>query len=466
MRWRDAGVKAALVVLLMLRPVCGAAQSAAPPPYRPNPADEDWTFLKNAPRSDFWDPVKYIGLGRDDWSITLSGEMRGRAEGLRIRPTETRPSTIDNYTLQRYLFGADVRFGPKLRVFGELQSGIIQGRLQSPRPTDRNSLDLHQAFVEWRPAASAGKIVSFAAGRQEIEIGSSRLISASPGLNVKRSFDGVTFSYRTPSWLIAGAAAELVGLQTGAFDDRPNTGLRFWGAAAARNGTLLLRSQYGAYYLGIDHENSLYAQARGPEVRHTIGGRWSGASTRIDLNYDVIYQWGRFSGAPVRAWAFATETGFRLMRRGWRPRLSLRTDIATGDRDAGDPSLQSFNPLFPGNSYSGAIGLFGPTNLTDFTIGLLTAPFPSLTVGFELPRYWRSSRADGVYTTDQRVLFRPEAGEAKYVGTNPAILVVWQSTRHLQFQGAITRFIAGTFLENTFVSAGVGFYSVTAKYRF
>ena len=48
-----------------------AAQGAPPPPYRPNAADEDWTFLKTAPKTDFWDPVKYIPLGREDWSLTL-----------------------------------------------------------------------------------------------------------------------------------------------------------------------------------------------------------------------------------------------------------------------------------------------------------------------------------------------------------------------------------------------------------
>jgi hypothetical protein len=234
----------------------------------------------------------------------------------------------------------------------------------------------------------------------------------------------------------------------------------------ARNGQLLVSSQYGAYYLGMNHDNSVYVQARGAEVRHTIGARWSGAGGRLDLNYDVVYQWGRFSDAPIRAWAFATETGVRLMTGGWRPRLSVRTDIATGDRDAADPSLQSFNPLFPGNSYSGAIGLFGPTNLTDFTVAVLSAPARRLTVGFEAPSYWRTSRADGVYTTDQRVLFRPAANEHRYVGTNPAVLIVWQATRHLQLQGAITRFVAGPFLADTFVSAGIGFYSMTAKYRF
>jgi hypothetical protein len=464
MSWRVARAILAAAFVLVASTV--AAQGPAPPPYRPNPADEDWTFLKSAPKTDFFDPIKYIPLGPEDWSLTLSGELRYRAEGFRVRETALREGSSDGYALQRYLFGSDVRFGRRARVFAEIQVGLIHGQLRSPRPTDKNPFDLHQAFFEFRQPVRQKSQVSFVIGRQEMEIGSSRLISASPGLNVKRAFDGVAFAYRTPSWTIAAGAAQLVGLHPGAFDDRPDNDHQFWGVAAGRRGPAFERSEMGAYYLGLDRDLSVYVQGPGPELRHTAGAKWSGAGARLDLNYDVLYQWGRFDGNPIRAWAFATETGFRFPTAPWRPRISLRSDVASGDRDANDPALQSFNPLFPGNSYSGAVGLFGPTNLTDLTPAVLLAPRRGLTLGFEAPSYWRTSTADGVYSTDLRVLIPPGAGTGKYVGTNPAVLVVWQTTRHIQLQGVITRFLSGGFLERTFVSNGFGFYSVTLRYRF
>jgi hypothetical protein len=462
----DASLRALLVGVFLLVATNVAAQGTPVRVYRPNAADEDWTFLKTVPKTDFWDPVKYIALGREDWSLSLSGELRFRPEGFRVRETPLRPSATDNYALQRYLFGADLRLGKRVRVFGELQSGIISGQLRSPRPTDRNSLDLHQLFFELRQPVRQKDRFGLIVGRQEIEIGSSRLISASPGLNVKRSFDGVALSYRTPSWSLVGVGAELVGLASGAFDDRPDHQQRFWGGAASRSGPALQRSDMGAYYLGIDRDRSLYAQGLGPELRHTVGGKWSGASTQIDLNYDVVFQWGRFAGAPIRAWAFATETGYRFTSAPWRPRVSVRTDMASGDRDGNNAELQSFNPLFPGNSYSGAVGLFGPTNLIDFTPALTVSPRRDLTLGVEAPSYWRTSTGDGIYGTDLRLLVPPAAGTGQYVGTNPGVVVVWQATPHLQFQGAITRFFAGTFLDRTFVADGFGFYSFTTRYRF
>ena len=443
-----------------------AAQSNPQRVYRPNAADEDWTFLKNTPKSDVWDPVKYIPLGPEEWSLSLSGEVRFRPEGFRVRPIGDEPAPSDNYLLQRYLFGADLRFGRRVRVFSEMQSGVINGSVRSPRPTDRNSLDLHQAFVELRQGIGAAPQLTVIVGRQELEVGSSRLISASPGLNVKRSFDGVAAGYRAPTWRVIAVGAQLVGLSSGVFDDRPDHSQLFWGVAAGRSGLLFKRSELGAYYLGIDRDQSFYVQGQGPEQRHTFGANWSGGGARFDMNYDVIYQWGRFAGASIGAAAFATETGYRIPSTRWAPRVSLRTDLATGDGDASNPELGSFNPLFPGNAYSGNVGLFGPTNLSDLTPAITFSPLRRLTLGFEAPSYWRTSTADGIYSTDLRVLVKPEAGTGKYIGTNPGVIVAWQPTPHLQLQGAITRFIAGGFLERTFVANGFGFYSVTARYRF
>jgi hypothetical protein len=459
-------LNAAILALVLSGALTAPQDAPVRPRYLPDPSDEDWSFLKTAPHTDIWDPVKYIRLGREDWFMTLSGEVRYRPEGFRVRETEERPSTVDTYFLQRYLFGANVRFGGRARAFAELQSGIINGKLGSPRPTDQNSLDLHQAFFEWQQPVRTNHRFSAKVGRQELAIGSTRLISASPGLNVKRSFDGAAVSYRAPSWVAAGAVAELVPITAGAFDDWPGSGQLFWGVAAGRRSPWIQRGEVGLYYLGIDSDESQYRQGVGPEVRHTFGVKWSGSGARLDLNYDGIYQWGRFIDAPISAWAFATETGYRIVTAGWRPRLSVRVDVASGDDDPLSPRLESFNPLFPGNSYSGAVGLLGPTNLTDFTPSVVMSPRPDLVIGFEAPSYWRTSTADGVYATNLRLLVPPEAGTGKYVGTNPGVFVVWQVTRHCQLQGVITRFLTGEFLEETFASAGFGFYSVSAVYRF
>src|SRR5688572_30833434 len=368
----------AAIGLVLFVAASAAAQGGDARRYLPDRADEDWSFLKEAPHIDFWDPVKYIPLGREDWFVTLSAEARLRPEGFRIRPTRTRPATTDSYLLQRYLAGADAHLGRRVRVFAEVQSGVINGSLRSPRPTDRNLLDLHQAFVEWRRPPGTNRRSSVKIGRQELAIGSTRLISASPGLNVQRALDGATVVRDALSWTVSGAIARLVGLEAGLFDDRSGSGQLFWGVAASRRSPRFERGELALYYLGIDRATSLYAGAIGAERRHTAGVKWTGTGARAALNYDGLFQWGTFGGAVIRAWAFATETSWQIASTRGRPRASVRLDAASGDRDPADARLQTFNPLFPGNSYAGAVGLLGPTNLIDVTPALRLTPRQSL----------------------------------------------------------------------------------------
>ena len=101
--------------------------------------------------------------------MTLSGEIRFRPEGFRVRATDTAPATRDQYLLQRYLFGTDVHFGRRLRLYAEVQSGIINGRIGTSRPTDENTVDVHQAFLEWRSAPDAARRFDVRVGRLEAD---------------------------------------------------------------------------------------------------------------------------------------------------------------------------------------------------------------------------------------------------------------------------------------------------------
>ncbi len=89
----------------------------------------------------------------------------------------------------------------------------------------------------------------------------------------------------------------------------------------------------------------------------------------------------------------------------------------------------------------------------------------NLILGFESPSYWRTSTGDGVYSTDLKLLLPAGVGPGKYVGTNPGFVGVWQASRHVMIQVAVTRFLSGAYLHKTFVANGFGFYSVSFVYR-
>lgn len=467
MRWTAVGILFAAPISLPAQGQSAGQQQVNQRRYATNMADEDWSFLNNrALWNDFWDPLKYIKLPKPGWFVTLGGEMRLSPQGLRIRGDEEQPSTVDNYFLQRYLLSAGLHMGERFRIFTEFQSGIINGRIASPRPNDQDLLELHQGFFEYKSPKARRRRFLLRIGRQELSIASGRLIAPSQGLNVKRSFDGLMSRYTSGAWMFEGGLARLVRIKPGIFDDVPDSEQDFWGVNATRRLIPWKTSQIDVYYLGLSKKIAVYAQGIGPDRRHTIGGRLSGRFRRLDINYDFIGQWGEFRGQPARAWAVSTDTGLALRLGRFPARLGVTANSASGDRDPADNSLESFNPLFPGNSYSGIVGLLGPTNLSDFTPSLKTSVRRNLVLAFEAPSYFRTSVRDGVYGIDLRLILRGQSNRFRYVGTNPGVIAAWQATRNLNITGAITRFQSGAFLSDTFARNGFGFYSIACTYRF
>ena len=88
--------------------------------------DEDWSFLKNpANRTEFWDPLKYISLGKADRYLSLGAETRQRYEIYHNFPFSPMAPTDDNgYYLMRYMLHGDLHLGQTVRVFAQLKSAI------------------------------------------------------------------------------------------------------------------------------------------------------------------------------------------------------------------------------------------------------------------------------------------------------------------------------------------------------
>src|SRR5262249_41459794 len=149
-------------------------------------------------------------------------------------------------------------------------------------------LDVHQGFADFlllRPRENS--FVTLRVGRQELAVGSGRLVALREGPNVPLSFDGVRLLLRSHAWQIDGFATRPVQIQTGIFDDPPQHDSAFWGAYATH--PLLTGSQgllaFDFYYLGIDRKHSVFNQGAARETRHTVGARIYGQ--RAAWSYDT-----------------------------------------------------------------------------------------------------------------------------------------------------------------------------------
>ncbi len=444
----------------------------APPPYLPLRYDEDYTYLKDpARRTDLFDPIKYVSFNREGWYLSLGGEARERYEGFQNSGFGAGPQDPNGFLLNRYLFHADVHLGRHVRVFSQLQSGFQNGRRGGPRATDEDKLEFHQAFIDFQASSDSKHAITFRLGRQEFEFGSGRLIGASELLNVRRSFDGFRMTARAGQWTVHSLAAKPAETNIGFFDDSPDHRQTVFGAGAVRPHPLIQGGSLSFYYILYLRKLGRFNAGSAEETRHMIGSRTFGTHTAntvnvVDYNLEFVYQWGTFGSGNIRAWAVASDVGHLWTKAPLAPRLGLRADAASGDRNPLDRRLESFNPLFPSTAYSGKIGLLGPTNIIDVNpVGRLRL-HPKVYLSLEWAWFFRQSLNDGIYGIAVNLFKVGQNSRARYVANQPTALCEFRVNRHLTLIGILTQFRAGAFIKETPPSKSVGYATGYIIYRF
>ena len=322
-------MRIALVWFAVWFGVASSAHAQSVPAYSLLRENEDWSFLRDTSlRQDIWDPLKYIRLGSDDWYLTIGGEVRevfeqvGNDNWGKQRYTNT-------FLLERYMLHSDWHLGPHFRVFVQLKSGLESSRAGGPRPIDEKKLDFEAAFFEAR--TSGKNWIALRVGRQELNYGSGRLISVREGPNVRQSFDGFKVMSTIGSWNVDAFAARPDLDKPGFFNNSPDHRTTFWGVYASRPRTG--RFSIDVYYTGLDRKAATYNRGTGQELRHSVAARlWRPVQTKErgwDLDYEGVWQFGAFGSRNIRAWTFASDTGYSLPNLPFKPRLSVTSQAVT-----------------------------------------------------------------------------------------------------------------------------------------
>jgi hypothetical protein len=439
----------------------------APPPYELLRQDEDYSYLRDPRRqTDFFDPVKFIPLDAEGTIyLTLGGEGRARYEYFRNGGWGTGLDR-DASLLQRYMMHADLHAGTDFRVFAQLKSGLEHGRDGGPRGPDEDRLDLHQGFADGVLRLSEEDFVMLRLGRQELQYGSSRLVSPREGPNVRQSFDAVRAISRIAKWRLEAFVSRPVETDRGIFDDGSDKDRWFWGVYAVSPEGWLRGTTADIYYLGIDREEAEFDQGIEREVRHSVGTRLFGTAGSLDYNVELVYQSGRFGDGAVRAWTVASDTGYTSADLPLRPRISLKADAASGDRDASNSDLQTFNPLFPKGSYFSETGLIGPSNFYDLHPAVRVQLAQDVDFTLDWCFFWRFSDEDGVYGPSVNLVRTGQVTRERYVGSQLSGFIEWQIQRHVSLVLFYAHFFAGPFLEETPPGEDVDFFGSWLTFKF
>ncbi len=458
-----------LVMIIRLGAACAeTGMRSTPPAYDLNRADEDYRYLRDpAWRTNFWDPVKYIPLNESGiWYLSLGGEVRERYEYF-SHPNWGAGPPGSGYLLQRYFLHADLDMGEHLRLFIQLQSSLENGRIGGPRPADKDELDLHQSFLDVKfDLGRDGGSFALRSGRQELAYGSQRIISVREGPNVRQSFDGFCAMFRTENLKVDALVTRPVETKRYVFDDGTDNSRGLWGVYSVIPLLMLPKGGIDLYYVGYYSREASFDQGSAREIRHSAGTRLWRTAKPIDFNFEFIYQWGKFGNGDIQAWTVASDTGYTFDSLLFHPRLGLKADITSGDRDPDNPDLQTFNPLFPKGAYFSEDGLIGPANHIDlnpsvdihFTSGL------TLTVNWDF--FWRESTHDGIYNNAVALVRSGKNSDARYIGSQPQAHLELDVDRHITFVAIYAHFLAGPFLRETGPSRDVDYLTTWLTYKF
>lgn len=402
------------------------------------PWSADYSYLAGRADLPFPLALKYIPLGFGTAYVSFGGQYRVRVE--HYRGYDFGLPRIPDFTAlaHRALLHADLHFDSSFRAFLQLGYSDEHGRKPVERPFDRGGIDLAQGFIDWS-AAFRRLSWRLRVGRQEIAIG--RYVTIREGTTIERTFDGARLDARLGGWDALVFAARPTDNDPHAFDDRPDPGDFASGAVVSHRipGTRDLNLDL----LAMQRRYSLaqYWAGAGRERRDSVAARLHGRSGDWDIDFQASYQFGRFTpdarnALRIAAWGAASETGYTFQGIPATPTLSLRADIAAGDRNRRDRVLTTFDLPYPNLSYLTDAAIIAPRNVWDLDPFLTVRPLRTLIVAAGTQFLWRYTSHDAVYTPAGVPLLRP-GGSGNFIATQPYLRINWEPMPYMAWQASV-----------------------------
>jgi hypothetical protein len=266
------------------------------------------------------------------------------------------------------------------------------------------------------------------------------------------------------AWRVDAFVAAPVETQPGVFDDGQIPGQLLWGVYGF--GPVIAEVlSVDVFYFGFARTDAAFDQGRADEVRHSLGLRVSGKPASFDYNGELVYQLGSFGAGAISAWTVASDVGYTFASIVLRPRLGLQLNATSGDRDPGDPSLQTFNPLFPQASYFSDANLIGPLNHIDVHPVITVRPLDSFSIALHYDAFWRQSVGDGAYRSSGALIASGATSQERHLGSELSVRVAWQVDRHALLVTSYSHFFAGPFLREARLGADLDFFACWLSYR-
>lgn len=431
-----------IFILLIFANLWGVSQELAVPDFKMLRAKENYRFLSRT-QTTLWQKIKYISLGKNpDAYLSIGGDIR--SEFQTFQNEEWRANQDEDGTLfQRFMLHTDWRFNKNIRLFAQLKNGFTIDRRIEPFFLDEDEIDIHQLFLE----LNFGKY-QLQLGRKELWYGSRRLISVREGTNIRQSFDGGRLIRKDKKHQTDFLFYLYNPQEIRAFDNDINDDRLLWGIYHVWN--INKSNNLDLYYLGVDNDanTTRFEEASAKETRHSVGARHWGNKGNFRYNNEALIQFGTFGEKDILAWTASTEMYYRLSPKRAKPTVGLKFDIISGDNDAEDNQMQTFNALYPRGGYFGLLALIGPANLIDVHPSFRISPIKKLNVNLDWDIFWRYSLNDGIYFPSSRLNIPSSNSQNSFIGHQFGIQIDYGINRFMEAEISCFYFSAGSFLDD------------------
>lgn len=430
-----------------------------PPPFpwgrislKPFPFyDVDFRYLDD-PKNTFhtWsDFLKRRRIG-DDWLFSSGGEFRDRF----MHETDSRlTETVNSYEQLRTLLYGSLWYRDDIGFFAQFIDAQSFGNDLAPVLIDVDRSDLVDLFVDVKLLEWEDRPVYVRGGRQELSLGSQRLVSNLEWANTLRTFQGVRAFRNGENWDTTAFWLQPIIPDPSHFDS-PDWRQNFSGIWATYRGKP--GRFWDLYALNLEDSRQT-AVGRGGVLGGqnvtTLGTRIVG-DVESEWLYDAELMWqvGRHSNQNLMAAATSTGLGYNFKDVTATPQVWVYYDYASGDKDPGTGNtFTTFNQLYPfGHYYLGYLDLVARQNIQDLNAQLVAFPTKWIYLLMQYHNFHLANAQSPLFNAAGLPSRSDPTGQAgTYVGNEIDFLVNFHLSAHQDILIGYSKLFAGPFIERT-----------------
>jgi hypothetical protein len=323
-----------------------------------------------------------------------------------------------------------------------------------------NRLAIVQLFGEQTLVKQRNEKLSLRIGKQSLNYSMGTLLDIRDA-NVRLSWLGGKLIFENRAVKLDAFFMQPIKEAQGFFDDKIDKSQKLagiWGTAKYLKRTF---SQVDFYYLFNKRDSAIFYQGTGKETRHTVGVlcsfKWKNWAAYAVTDLQV----GKFNQAKINAWKVAALIKYEIVTCSIKPVLSMQGAISSGDRDASNPNLQTFNPLYPSGVYYGYLNSVGSANMIVLHPKVEFKISDKLSTKTSYYNFWRQHSGDGIYSGGGSYLLHAVNNNYQ-VGNMWDTEVNYAISEHFSIQFVCSYFKRGKYLQKQPASNNDIFY-VAAK---